>query len=501
MLHRGYLVAFLCAVVLGNLIAPTHADMSKKEEGEMEAAVQTAVLNNTVGVQEADAAKQAANIGFAVSVMLMLSVVFQMTLFYLVNNSDQDLKLFSWQVISDTISIFCAVLLFEGVNEVLEYYFHTDSAAVEVVIAYGQLLFWFFLRSFILAKAAGIGNFDRPHSIRDMELTTKFWGVLFGRMTAFASINAFGLAQQMEAFKQSALMSFLIVPLGGLGLGALFLTMNCVRHKLAEMDDGELDELETKWMAESEITENGIMGLSLSFLTVQSIRFAIGGVMPDKAGVEQDLIKKFDHGPAEFLGLLGVGLAFATCTVITVIIGSTHRAFKLLQSFCSLGFAWSMFYGTKWAFQYIHFTETESLLRVGLAMWLFFGSFAAIFILDKIADMDATGETTDTSIRTIITALGVLVGVSWKQCFGTAIGSITVKFEEYVGASPSVVCWGKLVFSSLLAALVLPAWRLYILHKVLDLMDQKSTGKSEKLVETDDFSDYDDEGDHDSYKS
>merc|ERR1719316_1150723 len=110
-------------------------------------------------------------------------------------------------------------------------------------------------------------------------------------------------------------------------------------------------------------------------------------------------------------------------------------------------------------------------------MFLSAVSCCIIFVLDKIADLDATGSDADEAIRTIIEALGILVGFSWEQSFDTAVDSIT----ERVTAMPPPIT--KLLMSLCLVAIVLPAWRIYILQRVLILEEEEMAKEDEDTME------------------
>eukprot|EP00746_Dinoflagellata_sp_MGD_P131168 gnl/MRDRNA2_/MRDRNA2_64986_c0_seq2.p1 gnl/MRDRNA2_/MRDRNA2_64986_c0~~gnl/MRDRNA2_/MRDRNA2_64986_c0_seq2.p1 ORF type:complete len:202 (+),score=36.29 gnl/MRDRNA2_/MRDRNA2_64986_c0_seq2:91-696(+) len=50
------------------------------------------------------------------ALMLLGGICFVMALFYLVNHEDEDMKFYSWNVISTTISIFVSVFMFSSIN-------------------------------------------------------------------------------------------------------------------------------------------------------------------------------------------------------------------------------------------------------------------------------------------------------------------------------------------------------------------------------------------------
>merc|ERR1719231_2094619 len=58
--------------------------------------------------------------GSTIGMLLIGGVTFQISLLYLVNHIDPDIKRYSWIIVGETAGIFSAVLLFEGIFGVLE---------------------------------------------------------------------------------------------------------------------------------------------------------------------------------------------------------------------------------------------------------------------------------------------------------------------------------------------------------------------------------------------
>jgi len=419
-------------------------------------------------------AEAASPVAIAISVMLLGSIGFIMMIFYLTNHPDEDIRTYSWQVLSMTISIFCSVLMFQACNGVVTEYIG-DTVLINMV----QLITWLGLLQLVLAKTSGAID-KHPKSLRAVELDMKCWAVLFAHLTGFSSINAWGSIQQTGYFSASPSSSLLVLPLQLVGLFAVFHILDGIRWRIANSDDGEVDEYEEAWDEEAEESENDVAGLSLSFLTVQALRFKFCGILPNAEGV----LTGFEATHVEVYELLLCGILFAAGSVVVLWLATyiregdekKERFAAVINNYCSMGFAWCVFYGTKWWISSLHFTNEETLLRVVLALVLSAGSFLFIFFLDKLEDNELLGKDANESLEVIIEGLGILVGFSWEQSFDVAVEDITTSAKSLMPPSLS-----RLLMSIVLIAVVLPAWRYYILPKEQLLKEvRKDEGKHEK---------------------
>lgn len=253
-----------------------------------------------VAVAWAQEEEKASAVAVAISVMLLGSISFQMSLFYLVNHSDPDMQKYSWKVISSTISIFCAVLLFQAFNGVVEWKFlgEDENSTYAFLVDMIHSFVWFIITNLVLAYISGaIGT--PPKSMEIVELDMKCWAVLFAHMTGFASINAWGTMQQMEFFRQTPLTTLFVVPIACIVMMTKFKVLDVIRTHVSLADDGDVDEFEEAWDDETEEAENDVAGLCISFLLCQVLRFHIGGILPNQEGEEE--------GKRIFLSLPGGG--------------------------------------------------------------------------------------------------------------------------------------------------------------------------------------------------
>jgi len=124
-------------------------------------------------------------IAVGVALSLIIGVSFIMCIQYLVNSHDNDIRMHTWEVICATVSIFVAVLLFQGGNAVLLTFFKGSSKGVLLYVAMGECFFWCFVLHWVLAMCPG----------------KKGWAVLLAHMTGFSAIGGWGAVQQFDFFQ------------------------------------------------------------------------------------------------------------------------------------------------------------------------------------------------------------------------------------------------------------------------------------------------------------
>jgi len=421
------------------------------------------------GVSEEEEAK-AVNTG--VSVMLLGSIGFMMGLFYLVNQKDNDMRKYSWMVISSTISIFSAVLLFQAVNGVVEAYIlgeHPEEL-VELFVSMAHFLAWFLFLQLVLGFLSGCrqGGQHKHECTEEekeaTELNLKTGGILLGHLTGFAAINAFGVLQQQ--LPHTFLVSLLCSPFAWMSVFFLGRVTQAIRTKVA-MRDGKEDECEKSWNEEAAETENDVIGLTSSFMVVQAFRLLIGGTLPNAEGEEPEGIES-SHSDFQAWLLCSIGLIFVVMEVVRIIKFPCNderlnlRLLPQLKNIIAMDYAWCVFFSSNWFIAAHFFTKVGGMMQeITVALFVTAVALALIFILDKVEDMEATGKTVDSACRAVIKAISVLIGFSWEKAFDTAV----VDFTTAVTFFPHPLT--KLILALLLALLVVPAWRMHILPCVV----------------------------------
>eukprot|EP00440_Ansanella_granifera_P031168 gb/GFBE01033844.1/.p1 GENE.gb/GFBE01033844.1/~~gb/GFBE01033844.1/.p1 ORF type:complete len:265 (+),score=56.16 gb/GFBE01033844.1/:1-795(+) len=190
---------------------------------------------HSVGVSGAD---------LAVACMLLGTIAFIMSLFYLVNNHDEDVRQYSWEVLSTTIAIFTAVLSYQVLDGFVEFALKlmltgSDEDSVGFIIIcvdWMHFLFWYVVMQCAVAKLAyeqvPEDLIDRREQVEDQEQKLKCWATLLSHMAAFAALDAGGEMQHLKAFSGRPLLALIPVVLTGAALFGLFRLADFIRGKI-----------------------------------------------------------------------------------------------------------------------------------------------------------------------------------------------------------------------------------------------------------------------------
>jgi len=133
--------------------------------------------------------------------------------------------------------------------------------------------------------------------------------------------------------------------------------------------------------------------------------------------------------------------------------------------------SWCGLYASKWFLYGLEIKEDEDtnpnscISRVILALLVSFGSFVMIYFLDKLSDLESTDDDADHAIEEVIHAIGVSVGFAWEQAFDAGVETIGERTESLGKWYP---VWARLGFALMISAVMIPAWRLYLIKRSLE---------------------------------
>ena len=140
----------------------------------------------------------------------------------------------------------------------------------------------------------------------DIKLNTHAWGILLGHVTGFAAVNAWSSLQQVVP----SFLSFLVPIVAFASISGIYKATARWRYEKT-MADGEEDEFEVIWGEHVAETEDEVISLSVSFLTVQLLRFCITGQLPEASGEDSENSPPHSLWSCTLLLLVGVILGLA----------------------------------------------------------------------------------------------------------------------------------------------------------------------------------------------
>jgi len=454
--------------------------------------------------------------GHGVAYTLLGTTSFALMAAYLVNWNDDDVRRYSWDVLSMSTSIFISLLTFANVSKSIEYMFSAaddGDAGRRCIIGYSMLVAWFAVLIGIIGFSAGLlfpFVADEEIEIEDWviedhmlaahkepvdpgRIVYKRWGraiatdddnypifcrqrnlamehiegrmrsltVFFSHTTAFASIYAGVNLMRLPFFAQNVICSLLALLIHLLVVFLVF--------RVAELFScrGRLEQLVDLFFDSVDDAEVDVLGLSASYLLVFCIAFGITGVQSNFELAQLPSSTSFTGA----LGLLTFGSVVLATSIAVAVIWTRRpneptfatKVRELLQSALSLVFSWSLIRAVQWAIidlckkQVFDLLPASLVVRLASALVVSAASFLVILPLDKIEDSIRGLRGTGRLFKDVIMALGVVVGISWEPVFNKSIAVITHTYSNPV--------LGHIIMALALVIVMLPAWKRFILSK------------------------------------
>lgn len=391
----------------------------------------------------------------ALGIMLLGTVGFVMALFYLVNWYDRDIVSSTWKMLSATISIFSAVLIFLASKELMMFMLgeppHEHGKQPDVkILAHDafRFLIWTLLMGAVL------------HALKQQSLNVIAFGSLAAHITGFAAIDLFGGIQSTALLNDSVPHSLCSVGVAAVSLSVVFSMTAFIRQRAYSGREAATSQE----MQHNEVCcdcEDDVAGLALGLMISRVVRFIITEELPPLHGQPKHKTANDCHA------LLGVAVIFGVLVMLFEQFIHWGRHVKIAQVVSSMTMGFCLLYSGQWAF-WATFGDaglaghsSKMLARIVMALFDSVLVLGAIFIVDFIADRM---ESSQKALRTLMTSLGLLLGLAWEAAFDQSVEGIEEKFAPH--DKTRKICL-KLAMTFGLCIVVLPAWRNYILPMAL----------------------------------
>lgn len=467
--------AMTAEIVGSRPLHTSSAPLSGRRAGFIAVVLAVACVGTAAAEEESP---EVSSVNVGISVMLLGSIGFMMALFELTHCPREAMQKNTWKALSATISIFSAVLIFQGVNGLVEaYILEGSSERFELYVNAAHAMLWFISLQLVLAILTGVmkvpGFNPRMDDPEKMETRLKTFAILLGHITGFAAINAFSELQQQVP--RTVGLDLAIAPISWLSLYLLQRLTDFAREGHI-MKDGDRNANEELWDDVTEETEDDVVSLAASFCFVQAMRFLIGGTLPNAEGEEpEDVITHHKQWQCIALCSLGLGLGILEALrVLFVKWNGLKRLTRQGKNVIGMTFSWCIFYGMDWHLSSTIFVTEQGMMKsVVLALIVTIVAFFMIFGLMHAEESERTSEQMDEAIRAVVNAIGILIGFAWEKTFDVAVAEIT----ETTHFLPAPVT--KLVLAIGLAGTVVPAWYRHILPTIL--MFEKAEEEAEHV--------------------
>lgn len=166
-----------------------------------------------------------------------------------------------------------------------------------------------------------------------------------------------------------------------------------------------------------------------------------------------------------------------------------ERGVQMLQLSISLGMGWCLLMWGQWWFW--HATDDKGIGAGGVMSarmfisWMFtILVFVAMRIIDRLADdSQGSGYGVSKGLRELLRVFGLLMGLSWEACFVTAVEDIS---HGHLISIPWIQHEQTFIISGLtlgLGMVVVPAWALYILPRVMEAEEEEENARRGEFEE------------------
>jgi len=432
-----------------------------------------------------------------IALMTLTSLGIVMGVFYLVKSENTQMRVISWKVISSTISIIIAVMLFKAPNTLLEqlvYEHHEDNLILVLLPAIAQLFCWLALLRLSLAVIVRTYKsradlHSAEHVYEELEVNLMSVAQLLGHVSAFAAILVFNIVQDMIAehieSRALAFLALLCVPLG-IWIGANFLSIASRITEQYAPGMREIDHRAQECCSEIIVeVEDDLVGLVVSYQFVRAILLSITGSLPDREGAEPEraLMGHKDSGELLALGIVTGGLLLFN---VMLRLPGTVRRFQgrptvqeqLRRVKMQMGLvvpmatAWCMANLLYWCAALI-FSEHKGMRRMTYyAVASTILGLGLIFLLKRLTRVKE--RSVKKAVLREIKALALLISFAWERHVDHGVKSLVE------GLGETGVILSQLVRLVLLAILVAPAWRWYVLPTLLHLEEEEAEAEAEK---------------------
>lgn len=440
---------------------------SEESHTKKQAAVQDGAAEGEAGAHETKkVAKEEESLSLAC--LLMGGVGALMVVFHFANSTHLDIQLAAWRVLSMTVSIFAAVLLYGILKGLIIIVFEPSVTALTVMTLMLFVLLFLGSHAFLYTlKSAS-------------QVQVKGSGIILAHICGFAGM--YGLADSREiAFVEEhgtpGMMA--LVLLSATCIGGLSYVMDILMKKV---EDGESviatrngegrtpreeDEL---WIDTCDEMDDDVFCLAVSFSIVLWFRYMIRGrPFPYMPGMCGNVTQHDAHL------LLGCSIFFAVLVFVGAFamhkfhhqVDAHRRIATNAQHLSSMIMAWCFLFWAEWQLYVWGWEHTiiGGCLLIAIFMTLF--SFGAVILLNHIQGHFHSTKMMQRAMGSLEMALGVLVGFSWERAFDVGFEEINAKYEHGI-FGPCLV----ILLSIGLFAVVAPAWRWNILPKVMKLEEK-----------------------------